>query len=198
MTDAGGNESIVSFDLAGPSALLIELSEPIIPSCNNDGQICINVSGGTPPYKEIRWSNDIIDELCISGLRAGEFGVIVTDDNDCTAEANFRVLNDETCVPCFMSNKVMTPNDDGRNDAFCISCVDLATNNHVEVYNRWGQLVFETDDYECVLGTESDCWKGLTRANNLVDEGGYFWVLEFDDGGERRQIRDYVTILRDN
>ena len=198
VTDAGGNESIVSFDLAGPSALLIELSEPIIPSCNNDGQICINVSGGTPPYKEIRWSNDIIDELCISGLRAGEFGVIVTDDNDCTAEANFRVLNDETCVPCFMSNKVMTPNDDGRNDAFCISCVDLATNNHVEVYNRWGQLVFETDDYECVLGTESDCWKGLTRANNLVDEGGYFWVLEFDDGGERRQIRDYVTILRDN
>jgi len=198
VTDASGNPGIASFDFVGPTELLIDLSEPITPSCDNDGKICISVSGGATPYKEIKWSNDVLDALCVEGLRAGEYGVIVTDQNDCTAEENFRIITDETCAPCYMSNKVMTPNDDGRNDAFCISCVDMAANNHLEIYNRWGQLVFEADNYNCVLGIESDCWKGLSRANNLVDEGGYFWVLEYDDANGRRRIRDHVTILRDN
>ena len=197
VTDASGNEGLASFDLSEPTPIIIDLSESITPSCDNDGVISISVSGGTMPYKEIKWSNDVMG-LRNEGLRAGEYGVIVTDQNDCTAEENFRVLNDEQCKPCYMSNKVVTPNDDGRNDAFCISCVDMAANNHLEIYNRWGQLVFEADNYECVLGTESDCWKGLTRTNNLVDEGGYFWILEYDDGSERKRIRDHVTILRDN
>ncbi len=197
VTDADGNEGSVSFDFVGPVPIIIDLSEPITPSCDNDGAISISVSGGTMPYKEIKWSNDVVG-LSNAGLRPGDYGVIVTDQNDCTAEENFRLPSDATCVPCYMSNKVVTPNDDGRNDAFCISCVDMAANNHLEIYNRWGQLVFEADNYECVLGTESDCWKGLTRSSNLVDEGGYFWILEYDDGNERKRIRDYVTILRDN
>jgi len=197
VTDDAGNEGITSFDFVGPPAIIIDLSDPIVPSCDNDGVISISVSGGTMPYKEIKWSNDVVG-LRNEGLRAGEYGVIVTDQNDCTAEENFRITTDAGCVECYTSNRMITPNDDGRNDAFSINCVDMATNNHLEIYNRWGQLVFETDNYQCTTGTESDCWKGLTRANNLVDEGGYFWVLEFDDTDGRRRIRDHVTVLRDN
>ena len=66
------------------------------------------------------------------------------------------------------------------------------------MYNRWGQLIFEADNYQCVLGTETDCWRGRNRSDNIVDEGGYFWVLEYDDANGRQRIRDYVTILNDN
>ncbi|MEM6320069.1 MAG: cohesin domain-containing protein [Bacteroidota bacterium] len=198
VTDDSDNTGTASFELMEPAAIVISENENR-PVCEMDGRISINIAGGTAPYKNIVWSNDINGALSIENLREGEYGVIVTDDNDCTAEENFRVLSDPNCKPCLESIKVMTPNDDGRNDAFLISCVDVeAPNNHLEVYNRWGQLVFEADNYSCVLGTESDCWRGRDRSGELVDEGGYFWVLEYDSPDGRKRIRDHVTILDQN
>jgi len=199
VTDEVGNEGIATFDLMEPAALIIDLAEPITMDCEMDGKICINISGGTMPFKEINWSNDVVDALCNEGLRAGDYGVIVTDQNDCTASENFRVESDPSCKPCFEGLRVMTPNDDGRNDAFILNCVNTAPNNRLEIYNRWGQLVFEADDYQCVSGGEGDCWRGRTRSDQPVDEGGYFWVLEFDNtDGVRQRIRDHLTILNEN
>lgn len=199
VSDAEGKLGTADIDLMEPAAIVIDQTE-LMAVCEDElGRVCINISGGTAPYKEIRWSNGVMDALCIDDLRPGEYGVIVTDQNDCTQEANFRVTSDPACVPCYESNMVMTPNDDGRNDAFCINCVDIAPNNRLEIYNRWGQLVFEADNYQCVLGTESDCWRGNTRnGNGIVGEGGYFWILEFDGPDGRTRIKNHFTILEDN
>jgi len=198
VTDAVGNIGTANFNFVGPAPLAIDVTEQI-EDCMTDGRICINITGGTMPYKEIKWSNDVVDALCIDGLRSGDYGVIVTDQNDCTTQENFRINPDPNCIDCFTSIKVMTPNDDGRNDAFIMNCVDTAPNNHLEIYNRWGQLIFEIDDYQCISGDEADCWRGRTRTDRLVEEGGYFWVLEFDNtDGTRNRIRDHVTILNDN
>ena len=198
VTDEAGNTGTATFALAEPAALLIDLAETITTDCEMNGKICINISGGTMPYKEIKWSNDVMDALCIEGLRTGDYGVIVTDQNDCTKEENFRVDPDLSCKPCYQGLKVMTPNDDGRNDAFILNCADTAPNNHLEIYNRWGQLVFEADNYQCISGGEGDCWRGRTRNDRPVDEGGYFWVFEFDDTNGRQRIKDHLTIMNDN
>lgn len=195
VTDNNGGTGVMSFNLTEPDP--IQITAEVTPDCMFDGALEISISGGTMPYANIAWSNGLNDVLRLEGLRQGDYGVIVTDQNDCTAEETFRVGPDRTCVDCFASIKVMTPNADGRNDAFRISCVDIADNNHLEIYNRWGQLVFEADNYQCALGSEADCWRGRNRTDRIVDEGGYFWVLEFDEGGTRRRIRDHVTIVRD-
>ena len=198
VTDANGSTGMMTFDFTEPAPIIIDLSEPITEDCKMSGKVCINITGGTMPYKEIKWSNDVMDALCIEGLRVGDYGVIITDQNDCTQEENFRINSDPMCEDCFTSIKVVTPNEDGRNDAFILNCVDTAPNNHLEIYNRWGQLIFEADDYQCVSGDEGDCWRGRTRNDRPVDEGGYFWVLEFDNAdGTRNRIRDHVTILND-
>ena len=163
----------------------------------NNGSISITVDGGTGAY-QYAWSNGG-NTSSISQLTEGNYTVSVTDQNDCTKQENFQINPDQNCIDCFTSIKVMTPNDDGRNDAFIMNCVDTAPNNHLEIYNRWGQLVFEIDDYQCISGDETDCWRGRTRSNSPVEEGGYFWVLEFDNAdGTRNRIRDHVTILNDN
>ncbi len=197
VTDEAGNTGTATFALAEPTPLVIDVAEQK-DDCMMDGKICINISGGTMPYKEIKWSNDVMDALCVEGLRAGDYGVIITDQNDCTKEENFRINSDPTCVECYSSIKVMTPNDDGRNDAFILNCADTAPNNHLEIYNRWGQLVFEADNYECISGGEADCWRGRTRSDRPVDEGGYFWIFEYDDTNGRQRIKDHVTIMSDN
>ena len=43
---------------------------------------------------------------------------------------------------------LVTPNGDGLNDFFEIRGVENFPNTFVRIYNRWGVLVFETENYE--------------------------------------------------
>ena len=38
-----------------------------------------------------------------------------------------------------------SPNDDGDNDYFFLQCPDVAALQFLKVFDRWGNLVFETD-----------------------------------------------------
>jgi hypothetical protein len=57
----------------------------------NDGQISLNISGGTPPYI-IEWSNGS-SEATISGLTAGDYEVEILDQNGCMLDDSFQVVS---------------------------------------------------------------------------------------------------------
>lgn len=66
-----------------------------------------------------------------------------------------------------------TPNGDGKNDFFVIPCLDNTTEKAaLYVFNRWGNLVFETDNYV------SD-WDG-THNNQPLSNGTYFYILQIE------------------
>ncbi len=76
--------------LTQPQMLLstILISEPIL--CNGElGDIRANVGGGTYPYTYL-WSNGSgsaeLDEIA-----AGDYAVTITDDNNCTSEAEITI-----------------------------------------------------------------------------------------------------------
>jgi gliding motility-associated-like protein len=76
------------------------------------------------------------------------------------------------------------------NEEFIISCVDEFANNHLDVYNRWGQLVYETDNYD-------NTWTGTTRNGSDLPDGPYYFVFEYTDiDGIRQQLKGSITILR--
>ncbi len=83
-----------------------------------------------------------------------------------------------------------SPNGDGINDRFALGNVPAETNVSFEVYNRWGQLVHQENDYK------SD-WDG--KANRGVTGGGrkdladgtYFYVIHLSDG---REFIKFLTI----
>ena len=87
------NGTCSSFDsvtVTVPPALSTTLSATP-DSCpgNNNGAIDLTVSGGTPAYG-YSWSDSSITED-ISGLSAGMYSVIVTDDNSCTVTDSMNV-----------------------------------------------------------------------------------------------------------
>ncbi|MCD8401344.1 T9SS type B sorting domain-containing protein, partial [Tenacibaculum finnmarkense] len=47
--------------------------------------------------------------------------------------------------PCGTPYNIMTPDNDGENDSFFISCIDRPeyANNTVEIFNRWGNTVYK-------------------------------------------------------
>ncbi|MCI0750709.1 MAG: gliding motility-associated C-terminal domain-containing protein, partial [Flammeovirgaceae bacterium] len=66
----------------------------------------------------------------------------------------------------------------------------LPANTQVTIYNRWGDKVFEVDNYHNV----SNRFSGLNDKGKELPSGTYFYKLEFADG--RKALTGYLVIRR--
>ena len=93
-------------------------------------------------------------------------------------------------MACSDSLKVynaISPNGDGRNDAFVLEGLQKYPNNTLIIFNRWGNEIFKVKNYE-------NDWQGTWNGKDLPD-GTYFYWIRDDDTGE--VIRTgYLQILR--
>lgn len=86
----------------------------------------------------------------------------------------------------------VSPNNDGKNEFFDIRYIDLLPDtqeNKVTIYNRWGTVVFEVENYK-----EANAFRGLTSGGNEVPSGTYFYKIEFTNG--RSSISGYLSLKR--
>jgi gliding motility-associated-like protein len=84
---------------------------------------------------------------------------------------------------------IFTPNGDGKNDSFIpieYKDVEEAT---IQIYNRWGKLVFESEN---VLSG----WNGRIDGAKAA-AGVYFYVLSYNGFSEiTYQTSGYITLVR--
>jgi gliding motility-associated-like protein len=104
-----------------------------------------------------------------STSQEGNMEVWVVDQ--CESEASFMInlVACDTEIP-----NVFSPNNDTVNDFFRIPGIEGFPNSVMEIYNRWGNLVFQDDDYK-------GGWDGRVNGNTVAD-GTYFYVLIRSDG----------------
>ncbi|MCF6357409.1 MAG: gliding motility-associated C-terminal domain-containing protein, partial [Draconibacterium sp.] len=83
-----------------------------------------------------------------------------------------------------------SPNDDGINDYFEMDLCDLFSLK-IEIFNRWGNLVYEKENYGNVdqWGAISAWWdgrssSGWTVGKDRLPPGTYFYILYLDNGNE--------------
>ncbi|MEP6675919.1 MAG: PKD domain-containing protein [Ferruginibacter sp.] len=79
-----------------------------------------------------------------------------------------------------------TPNNDGINDFWSIDYLDTYPDNWVQVFNRYGQLVFESHGY-------AKPWDGTYKGKPLPI-GTYYYIIEPKNG--RAPLTGYVTIIK--
>ncbi|NDV42559.1 gliding motility-associated C-terminal domain-containing protein [Flagellimonas sediminis] len=108
-----------------------------------------------------------------------------TDESNNMAEAYV--------VPtCLVVYNEFSPNGDGVNDYFKIDCIAQYPNNSLQVYNRWGNIVFETRSYK-------NDWDGTPNGRAIVQKedqlpvGTYYYVLDLGDGSEPRTDWLYIN-----
>ena len=96
-------------------------------------------------------------------------------------------------------NAMSPNNNDGSNDIFVIRNIELYPENTVEIFNRWGVLVYETKGYN----QNGNLFRGFSdgRATiNKSDElpaGTYFYVVKYKNGsGNMKQKSGYLYINR--
>lgn len=91
----------------------------------------------------------------------------------------------EACEVLVKPVNVFTPNGDGINDLLRFDLLEIFSGNKLQVYNRWGKLVYESNDYQ-------NDWDG----GDLKD-GTYFYILDIDDpSGTQDIFKGTITILR--
>ena len=83
---------------------------------------------------------------------------------------------------------VFTPNGDGTDDVFP-AFTDAQAHYHLSIYNRWGQLVFETADAQ-------ESWNGTINGGEAPD-GIYFWSATlYDCEGRPIERNGFVHLIR--
>lgn len=121
----------------------------------------------------------------ISPIDQGEYCITVTDNYNCKEVECVDVFN----VDCLTGRTVFTPNNDGKNDEFIINCAGNYDDHKMEIFNRWGQVVF--------ISTSFTNWDGTNPDGTEAPTGAYYWVFTYkDDNQIRREVKGNVSLLR--
>jgi gliding motility-associated-like protein len=112
--------------------------------------------------------------------------LLITSNRGCKGVDSLFVNIDEDAEPPVPS--IFTPNGDGFNDEFIIPSIEDFPNAVVKIYNRWGSLVYHSNNYF------ENPWDG-TYKGEQAPSGVYFYVITFPVTG-RNEIEGTITLLR--
>jgi gliding motility-associated-like protein len=91
-----------------------------------------------------------------------------------------------------MIPNVFTPNSDGLNDCYRVKGISARCDEyHVTIYNRWGEIYFETTDPQ-------QCWNGQNEKGVNASDGVYYYIMDIKKKDqERKSLRGTITLIRD-
>lgn len=118
---------------------------------------------------------------------SGTFHVLAS--NRCGADSDRVNIILKDCYCSFYVPNVFSPNGDGNNDLFgpVYKC-DL-TNYQLFIYNRWGELLYQTDDV-------NSPWNGQ-GSNGPLPIGTYVYTIQYQPSGTSRfeQLKGTISIV---
>lgn len=82
---------------------------------------------------------------------------------------------------------VFTPNNDGVNDVFKIPEVLQLKIDHFTIYNRWGQIIFNTN-------ASNIGWNGLFKGA-FAPTGNYIWIIKYYDALKKQFITQKGDVI---
>jgi gliding motility-associated-like protein len=190
VTDANGCAEFEEITLQAPDTLRTEaVTTPAECPDETDGSLTINwIQGGTEPY----FVNEIPGKMFFENLPPGNFEINIVDAHGCYLDevVEIGIINQS----CLKIPNAFTPNYDGANDVWVLDSDDDGTNDmylypdaELWIYNRWGELMYYTDD---VAG---EPWDGTFNGRDLPIDS-YHYVLDL--GNDEPPRRGNVTIVR--
>lgn len=117
------------------------------------------------------------------------YNLVVTDENGCVVERSVTIVVLTLCEePYVFIPTGFTPNGDGKNDVFRVIGNNL-DEVYLAVYNRWGELIFETNDPDTG-------WDGTYQGKQLPPDAYGFYARVRCVGGLEYSKKGNVTLLR--
>jgi gliding motility-associated-like protein len=164
-----------------------ELPAEFLPA---DTTICsrdVTILATYHPFAKYLWSTgETGPSLKVS--QAGQYQVEVVDEKGCIGAASSWIVTKDCEAKIWFPN-AFTPNGDGINDVFRLKFPGRAANYHLEIYNRWGQRVFESND-------PAAGWNGVFFERQQP-VGTYVWMVSWSSpDGVAHQDKSSVVLIR--
>jgi gliding motility-associated-like protein len=170
---------------------------PLLPISNLDsiqsGESAISIAISNPQGGVINWYSDsLLTNLIYSGspiVYTPTSEIYVTETvNGCTSDPK-RITIYELSSSFYTS--AFTPNNDNINDLWVLEGIDtMCPNNIVKVFNRWGDIIFESEKGKY----EENSWDGLINGKE-VPTGSYYYNIICNDS-EGTTFTGTVSIIR--
>jgi gliding motility-associated-like protein len=171
--------------------IIIELGNIKNPSCPSvpDGAVEAFPLNGISPYS-YEWSNGENSKAIIN-LVVNTYTVTVIDANNCSGTKSLFLTvdsaNTENCDSLIIYD-VFSPNGDGKNDLWVIDGLSNYSENEIQIYNRWGSLIYEAKPY-------LNNWDGSNKKGEPLPSATYYYILKLNDF-ENKVYSGHVTIIR--
>jgi len=147
-----------------------------------------------PAYSFYDWSTgDIINPVVVDGRRTTNdtLWVTVTDVNGCVGSDTL-VLEVCDFYQYFsgMPNTITPSHVDGRNDVWQIDNIDLFPDAVLDIYDRWGRLVYHGENLDPL-----NVWDGKSMSGKELPMDSYYYVIELNYRGLEPLV-GYINIVR--
>lgn len=112
------------------------------------------------------------------------------EQNGCYSLTSFELLT-KNCEPIVYN--AVSPDNDGLNDFFFIEGLrDIFINFKLEIYNRWGRLLWTGNNNK----TDWNGYSENTLGNNEAPSGTYYYILYLNDPDYPKPITGYLYLRR--
>ncbi len=178
--------------------LTVEVWPPPVANAGSDQTLYPEdqaILGGNPTTNDdhlITWSptewlvdDDVPNPMTHPLVQSATFYLEVIDLNGCAAQDSVTI----NIIPDLDIPSGFTPNDDGMNDVWVLENAELYPSLVVEIYNRWGELLYRAD-----RGYLRP-WDG-TYNGSPVPIGTYYYIIEIKEPNFEATVNGPLTILR--
>jgi len=122
-------------------------------------------------------------------LSTREWGLYILEaSNQCGTATDSILLQPTGCDNCLYIPNAFSPNEDGRNDLFLPIAVCPLEEYKLQIFSRWGALVFETKE----LNTG---WDG-TFLGEPMKPDNFVWSIQYNQAGQGIKKEGEVILLR--
>jgi gliding motility-associated-like protein len=161
-------------------------------TCIGPGQeIQLNAIGGVAYQwldNQYPVSNPSIADPLVQPQDSSFFFVQVTSSEGCILVDSVLIAVADAPEVFIKKINLITPNNDGYNDDLFFPGLEKFPDNQLQIFNRWGQLVFEKEGYQ----QDEEYWDGTINGRPLP-AGEYFYMLEISDA----LIQQTISIFRE-
>lgn len=129
--------------------------------------------------------------LTIDTSDHGVYTSVITNNlNNCFRTNDISITSEKkNCEePLIFVPNTFTPNKDDHNDVFKPSFYGEVTHYQLHIFNRWGELIFESSDPQ-------KGWDG-THQTKAVPNGVYVWKIRYQALDETKALLGHVQVLK--
>jgi gliding motility-associated-like protein len=186
--NCGYTDTLSSVVVIKPSPIIF-LSKSNDISCGNPRvQLLARGGVGYKWFPSGSTSNDSIPNPWVSPATDTWYKVTVYGLNGCHAADSIQVKTGVFFSEKFYVPNAFTPNADGKNDCLRVRYAGMVTSLDFSIYNRWGEMVFHTNNL-------TDCWDGNYKGRKELNDVFVYYLKAVNNCGVVTQ-KGTITVIR--